>query len=94
MAGDDATIVDACLPTTDTPSTPHAGASTVTFDIGTPLSEIERRVTLATLEHFGYHKERTAVALGVSLKTLYNRLKTYGALPHLQLHDGTALHAS
>ncbi len=33
---------------------------------------------LATLEHFGHQKERTAAALGVSLKTLYNRLKEYG----------------
>jgi len=47
--------------------------------IGTPLAAVERQVILATLEHFGHHKERTAAALGVSLKTLYNRLKEYGA---------------
>jgi two-component system response regulator AtoC len=35
-------------------------------------------VILATLTHYGHHKERTAAALGVSLKTLYNRLKEYG----------------
>jgi len=34
---------------------------------------------LATLRHYNHHKERTAAALGVSLKTLYNRLKEYGA---------------
>jgi two-component system, NtrC family, response regulator AtoC len=33
---------------------------------------------LATLAHYGHQKERTAAALGVSLKTLYNRLKEYG----------------
>ena len=45
------------------------------------LAEIERMVTLATLEHYGRHKERTAAALGVSLKTLYNRLKEYATVP-------------
>jgi DNA-binding NtrC family response regulator len=43
------------------------------------LAEIERQVTLATLEHFGKHKEKTAATLGISLKTLYNRLKEYAA---------------
>ena len=46
--------------------------------VGTPLASVERQVILATLEHFGHQKERTAAALGVSLKTLYNRLKEYG----------------
>jgi two-component system, NtrC family, response regulator AtoC len=46
--------------------------------VGTPLAAIEKQVILATLEHFGWQKERTAAALGVSLKTLYNRLKEYG----------------
>ena len=45
--------------------------------VGTPLAAVERQVILATLEHFAHHKERTAAALGVSLKTLYNRLKEY-----------------
>ena len=35
---------------------------------------------LATLRYFGHHKERTAAVLGISLKTLYNRLKEYTAL--------------
>ena len=53
-------------------------AASLKVDIGTPLATVERQVILATLEHFGQHKERTAAALGVSLKTLYNRLKEYG----------------
>jgi DNA-binding NtrC family response regulator len=48
------------------------------IDVGAPLAAIEKRAILATLEHFGHQKERTAAALGVSLKTLYNRLKQYG----------------
>ena len=34
---------------------------------------------LATLRHCNHHKERTAAVLGISLKTLYNRLKEYAA---------------
>ncbi len=45
--------------------------------VGTPLDEVIRNHTLATLEHFGGNKKRTAEALGISLKTLYNRLKRY-----------------
>jgi DNA-binding NtrC family response regulator len=51
---------------------------TIEIPVGTPLSAVERQVILATLTHYGHHKERTAAALGVSLKTLYNRLKEYG----------------
>jgi len=57
-------------------SAPSSG--TVEVAVGTTLAEMERQLILATLEHFGHQKERTAAALGVSLKTLYNRLKEYG----------------
>ncbi|MES2947785.1 MAG: sigma-54 dependent transcriptional regulator [Pseudomonadota bacterium] len=80
MASDD-TIVNDCLPTAAAPMADGSGMPTLSFEIGTPLAEIERMVTLATLEHFGRHKERTAAALGVSLKTLYNRLKEYSSVP-------------
>ena len=46
--------------------------------IGMTLEEVERRHTLATLAHFGGEKKKTADVLGISLKTLYNRLKKYG----------------
>jgi two-component system response regulator AtoC len=74
-------IVNACLPTDESHSTTRDGAPTITIELGTPLAEIERIVTLATLTHFDQHKERTAAALGVSLKTLYNRLKEYATVP-------------
>ena len=78
----DNTIVDECLPTSgEAAVTPATGAPVLRIEIGSSLAEIERQVTLATLEHFGRHKERTAAALGVSLKTLYNRLKEYATVP-------------
>jgi DNA-binding NtrC family response regulator len=45
--------------------------------VGTPLAEIERRTILSTLEHYEGDKKKTAEILGISLKTLYNRLKQY-----------------
>lgn len=49
------------------------------FPVGYNLKELERRMTLATLEHFKGDKPKSAKALGISLKTLYNRLKSYTA---------------
>jgi DNA-binding NtrC family response regulator len=78
MAQGDA-IVDDCLPDTPGSSPASGGTPTLTIRVGTPLAEVERQLTLATLEHFGRHKEKTAATLGISLKTLYNRLKEYAA---------------
>jgi DNA-binding NtrC family response regulator len=47
--------------------------------LGTSLPEAEQRIVLATLEHVGGNKRRAAQILGVSLKTLYNRLAHYQA---------------
>jgi two-component system response regulator AtoC len=50
-------------------------------DVDAPgtLAEAERRLILASLEHFGGDKRKAAEALGVSLRTFYNRLHQYGA---------------
>ena len=55
----------------------RAAESTLTVAVGTPLADVERSLILATLDKFGGHKEKTAAALGISLKTLYNRMKAY-----------------
>ena len=49
----------------------------ITVKIGMPLNEIEERVTMATLARCGNVKKRAAEILGISLKTLYNRLEGY-----------------
>lgn len=56
-----------------------AAAEDVVLPIGTSLAQAEKALMLATLRHYHHHKERTAAVLGVSLKTLYNRLKEYAA---------------
>jgi len=58
-------------------STPARGER-VRLSLGVPLAEIERRYILATLAYFEGDKKKTAETLGISLKTLYNRLKRYG----------------
>ncbi|HMN79744.1 MAG TPA: sigma-54 dependent transcriptional regulator [Burkholderiaceae bacterium] len=59
----------------------------ITVPIGMSMSEIERRVIFATMEHYGQHKERVAAVLGISLKTLYNRLKEYANSPSVDQDD-------
>jgi two-component system, NtrC family, response regulator AtoC len=54
-------------------------AGHVTIAIGTSMPAAEKALILATYRHFGQHKERAAAVLGISLKTLYNRLKEYSA---------------
>ena len=73
-----ATITDEWLELENGSSAQREPESLFTVRIGTTLAEVERSLIYATLEHFDGHKERTAAALGVSLKTLYNRLKEYG----------------
>jgi DNA-binding NtrC family response regulator len=62
---------------TDTREASHPSDALV-FTPGTSLAEAERRLILATLEHVGGDKPRAAELLGISLRTLYNRLKEYG----------------
>jgi DNA-binding NtrC family response regulator len=50
----------------------------IPIQLGKPIKEIEKEVTLKTLDYMGGNKTKTAEVLGLSLKTLYNRLKTYG----------------
>ena len=52
-----------------------------TIPIGTSVAEAERRLILATLEHCRGDKRRAADILGISLKTLYNRLNLYATVP-------------
>jgi DNA-binding NtrC family response regulator len=50
----------------------------VRFQIGTTVEEAEKGLILRTLEHTKNNKTRAAEILGISLKTLHNKLKEYG----------------
>jgi DNA-binding NtrC family response regulator len=56
---------------------PEDDADVLTIKIGTPIAEVERRLILATLRSCDGNKTKTAEMLGMSLKTLYNRLVAY-----------------
>jgi DNA-binding NtrC family response regulator len=48
-----------------------------TVRVGSTIAEVERRLILATLREYGEDKPKSASVLGISLKTLYNRLNHY-----------------
>jgi two-component system, NtrC family, response regulator AtoC len=66
------------LSVADEISQEKAAPAQITIPVGTSLSAAEELLILATLKQFGNHREKTAAALGISFKTLYNRLREYG----------------
>jgi DNA-binding NtrC family response regulator len=61
------------------PEAPDAdeGAPEVRVPVGTTVDEAERQLILRTLAHAGNNKTRAAEVLGISLKTLHNKLHRY-----------------
>ncbi|HTS28864.1 MAG TPA: sigma-54 dependent transcriptional regulator [Bryobacteraceae bacterium] len=67
-------------PGSSSPAQPAAAVEEgVRFQIGTTVEEAEKGLILRTLEHTRNNKTRAAEILGISLKTLHNKLKEYGA---------------
>jgi len=50
---------------------------TLSVPVGTPLSEVEREMIMRTLVKTRNNKKRAAELLGISLKTLHNKLNLY-----------------
>jgi transcriptional regulator with PAS, ATPase and Fis domain len=57
------------------------GAEDVRLRVGTTVDEGERRLILRTLAYTGNNKTRAAEILGISLKTLHNKLNRYNRSP-------------
>ena len=55
------------------------GLSAVRLPVGTTVNEAEKALIQLTLQHTKNNKTRAAEILGISLKTLFNKLKEYGA---------------
>jgi two-component system response regulator AtoC len=71
-------LIDAaCLPLEAGKAAKDAAGPFLQVRVGSTVAEMERRLMLATLEQCGGTKERAAQMLGISLKTLYNRLREY-----------------
>ncbi len=54
-------------------------ADSIRVGVGTTVGEAERLLILKTLESTNNNKTRAAEILGISLKTLHNKLKEYGS---------------
>ncbi len=65
----------------DSPTAPPAATNgdAIVFRVGTTVGEAEKGLILRTLEHTSNNKTRAAEILGISLKTLHNKLKEYAA---------------
>jgi DNA-binding NtrC family response regulator len=61
------------------PPAPGPAEGAISLQVGMTVDEAERLLILRTLEATGQNKTRAAEILGVSLKTLHNKLKLYGA---------------
>jgi DNA-binding NtrC family response regulator len=51
----------------------------IRIEIGSTIGQAERLLILRTLDSHGNNKTRAAETLGISLKTLHNKLKEYGS---------------
>jgi DNA-binding NtrC family response regulator len=55
----------------------ESSSGVFTVRVGSTIAEVERRLILATLREYQEDKPKSASVLGISLKTLYNRLNHY-----------------
>lgn len=63
---------------------PVRQADMLRIPVGTSVAAAERSLILATLDHYGGDKKRSALALGISTRALQNRLdqfKNEGSAP-------------
>jgi transcriptional regulator with PAS, ATPase and Fis domain len=65
------------------PRSAGGGAEGIRLDVGTTVGEAEKMLILKTLTATGNNKTKAAEILGISLKTLHNKLKEYGGASSL-----------
>jgi DNA-binding NtrC family response regulator len=58
---------------------PHGNSEELRIPVGSTIEQAERALIELTLEHTRHNKTRAAEVLGISQKTLFNKLKEYGA---------------
>jgi DNA-binding NtrC family response regulator len=61
------------------PEAKTESSGVLTVRVGSTIAEVERRLIMATLKEYQEDKPKSASVLGISLKTLYNRLNQYQA---------------
>ncbi len=78
LMADDGVIETLAIPDACHAAQAGSGPDTLRLSLGTTIAQAERQLIMATLEHCRGQREPTADMLGISLKTLYNRLRDYG----------------
>jgi transcriptional regulator with PAS, ATPase and Fis domain len=78
VACGDPVITPAHLPAAALRKPAAEPAPAAAIPAGVPLKTLEREAILRTLASVGNNKTRAAQLLGISLKTLHNKLKLYG----------------
>ncbi|BDG06406.1 sigma-54-dependent transcriptional regulator [Anaeromyxobacter oryzae] len=63
-------------------------AATLRVPLGIPIEKVEKEYILASLQRNGGNKARTAEILGISEKTLYNKLNRYAAEARTRAGEG------
>lgn len=66
--------------------TPEVKDDTAEYDPTITLGELEKRYILKALIHFDGNKTQAAQALGITIKTLYNKLHEYGEFEKFAVH--------
>lgn len=56
------------------------------YDPSVPLASLEKKYILKALTHFEGNKTQAAQALGITIKTLYNKLHEYGEFERYAVH--------
>lgn len=56
------------------------------YYLAVTLGQLERRYILKALNHFDSNKAQAAQALGITIKTLYNKLHEYGEFEKFAVH--------
>lgn len=66
---------------------PEVVDNTLDYDPALTLHELEKRYILKALGHFGGNKTQAANNLGITIKTLYNKLHEYGEFEKFAVHS-------
>lgn len=65
---------------------PEVKDTSIAYDPGLTLYELEKKYILKALIHFGGNKTQAAQNLGITIKTLYNKLHEYGEFDKYAVH--------